>query len=65
MVSKVNSVNSHKRYSGADLREAASRMLAKELSSMKKAPLTPAEQRQVDLMATNISFETLKDMGIV
>lgn len=65
MVSKIHPINSHKKFSGADVREAASKMLAQELTAMKNAPLTPAEQRQVDLMATNISYETLREMGLV
>jgi hypothetical protein len=54
-----------KKYSGKDVLLAAREMMKKELEQMQGRPLTDKENAKMDQVASGLSYEVLKDMGVV
>ncbi|KAF0134720.1 MAG: hypothetical protein FD145_437 [Candidatus Saganbacteria bacterium] len=52
------------KYSMKDVYAEAIRFMKDEVKEMKKAPLTPAEDANLELLAKKVSNEVIKDMKI-
>ncbi|MBI5700243.1 hypothetical protein HZC34_00130 [Candidatus Saganbacteria bacterium] len=63
-VGKITNIN-NKKYTGADVLRAAQAEMRKQMEAMQGRPLTQKETAKIDQVATGLSFDVLKRMGVV
>lgn len=59
------SSNAPKKYTGKDLLEATRSMMKSEIEQMQGRPLTKNEEVKINQVASGLSYQVLKDMGVL